>query len=227
MKAYLGALGALAIVAAAAPALADMLFDSGAPIPGSGGPDLAEFFAADHFELAKASTITGGSFDFSNSAGSGQLPSDLTYTIYANTQPGSPNGPPGAVLATGALTIDSTAFVGNPGQTPHFDAFFTLASSFVAEAATQYWFGVNSPSFTDDVFWVESDFHPAVGFDDASKFKSPSDPLNWQRQDQTLAFTLTGAALPEPASWGLLVMGFATLGVTLRRARQRPAAARG
>ncbi|HLZ77161.1 PEPxxWA-CTERM sorting domain-containing protein [Phenylobacterium sp.] len=220
MKTYFGALAALAVVASGAPALADTLFNSGAAIPGSGGPDLAEFNAADQFTLVKASTITGGTFDFSDS--SGTLPANLTYTFYANGGV-APHGPPGTALATGALIIDDSFYIGDPGQTPHYKAIFTLASAFVADAATQYFFGIHSPSFADDVSWVESNFRPAVGFYEASKFDDPSEPTHWRSEDQTLAFSLTGAALPEPASWSLMIIGFSSLGAMLRRSRRRPA----
>lgn len=126
---------------------------------------------------------------------------------------GGAGGPSGAALAT---------FNGSPGST--MDAYSFSASPLLLQAGTTYWLTLSllDPDFGDAVSWSEGLASPSgpgamsagyrFGF---GELGSETFPVGG-----TLAYSIEGASLsavPEPATWGLLILGFGTIGAATRR----------
>ena len=157
----------------------------------------------DDFTLSATSNITGLNFTgqfFNPNTSVGPI-SGFTVNFYSDAA-----GAPGSTLAssftTGTAGQSCTGVVCN----------YSLALNFNADAGTRYWM-----SIVPDLL-----FPPQWGWN----FGSGGNGVAYQtffgtttQQTRDYAFTLTGNAVPEPATWAMMIAGFGIIGGALRRRR--------
>jgi hypothetical protein len=126
-------------------------------------------------------------------------------------------------LGSGTATI-TPAFLLNNGQ--GFDLYSdTISFSGVTLAGGDYWFMLSdatdtggNPMYWDDNNGPSSAWESDLG--DLTNYSSGFDPGS-----NSEAFSILGGGTPEPATWALMLAGFAGLGSALRLRRARTAAA--
>jgi hypothetical protein len=193
----------------AAPVQAGILVDTGEPSIINGGPIISPTsWVAGKFELGRASTITAiqtfHGFNEARPTGSG-----LTFSIRA---------------------VD-TVF-DSPGA-----LLYSMADLGPATPGFSGWFGVGDLSWSlpAGVYWATLEVHAGQDFSGFLAMRPPA-PLpfsffspflqNWLPVDQASqlnrpAWRISGtmAAVPEPASWAMLIAGFGLTGAAMRRRR--------
>jgi hypothetical protein len=86
-------------------------------------------------------------------------------------------------------------------------------------AGTTYWLGIHAAAdfdSRDDIYWITTD--PTVG----NGMESLGGTMdNWFLNGQEHAFYLIGnaGAVPEPATWAMMLVGFGGIGWSMRRRR--------
>ncbi|HEY3800422.1 MAG TPA: PEPxxWA-CTERM sorting domain-containing protein [Caulobacteraceae bacterium] len=214
----LAAVAVLTSTAASAGVLYSQPWDGGANILGSqndtnsGG--LGNFTTVyDNFTLAGGGQITsvdwtGGYF---NPPSQGPI-TQWTVSIYGDSA-----GQPGALLyqetvpGAGGETFNSTV-----SGFPIYN--YDVAANFTAAAGTQYWLSVVPDlGFPPQWGWATGTGGDGVGYQDFFGTLSNT--------GTDFSFTLVGGTVPEPATWALMLAGFAGFGVALRSRRARSAAA--
>ncbi|MBA2919554.1 PEPxxWA-CTERM sorting domain-containing protein [Sphingomonas sp. MAH-20] len=168
---------------------------------GGGNGNFATVY--DNFTLGGASTVTGVSFTggYFNPPTVGNITS-FTLNFYADNA-----GQPGSSLATASIP-------GNGGEScVSTICTYSVAVNFAAAAGTQYWLSiVPDVAFPPQWGWATGSNGDGVAYQDFFGSRS--------RLTADLAFTLTGnAAVPEPATWALMLGGFGLAGAALRRRR--------
>jgi len=201
---FLALLCASAAGIASVPAQAATVYSNG-PIDGTvtawtiGGGQVV----TDSFTLTGTTTITG--FTFGGWSVAGTQISTVDY--------GFSSSPGGVQTGTSALTFG--AVVPGTGFGGAFDVrdyigsvapitlsagtwYFSLGNSVTTNNSVGYWDINNGPSSAD------------IGGSDLAGYYGPTG---------SSAFTLTSGAVPEPASWALMLGGFGLVGGAMRRRR--------
>lgn len=166
----------------------------------------AGYEVSDSFTLAQASTLTGASFDGWNYRD--ETATSVDWTILD----ASPEfGGTALYSGTGALTATSTGDVGF-GFYPIDTYAFALPS--ISLGAGTYWLKLANAQGASITYWDQSDgasasFHSTEG----------------EIASHTFTVTGTSGAIPEPATWALMLTGFLGAGVVLRDQRRRAYAA--
>jgi PEP-CTERM motif len=162
----------------------------------------------DQFTLSSASDVedlewTGGYF---NPPNQGPITA-WTITFYANNA-----GAPGAVLNTLNFTnTGNETFVGNVNDFPIYTYSETFPSYDLA-AGTYFVSVVPDLGFPPQWGWATG----TGGANSAYQtFFGSTNPL-----DESMAFDVTGSAIPEPSTWVMMVAGFTGLGFAAFRARR-------
>jgi hypothetical protein len=175
----------------------------------------------DSFSLTADASITSVSwsgFDLNELLpGTVLNPTSFLVNIYSETA----NGHPGTLL--------STTTIGNSGNAVNTGIMFqntvtlysysgNLATPFQATAGKNYWLEINDPTDNNDWYWATG-----AGPDGTHLSKITGQGTNVTGDD--LAFTLSNvAAVPEPASYALFLLGAGVLlGVQARRKAGRRA----
>ncbi len=166
----------------------------------------AGYEVSDSFNLSQGSTLTGVAFDGWNFRG--ETATSVDWSILdASPEFG------GATLAsgTGALTATFTGDVGF-GVYPIDTYAFDLPSLHLG--AGTYWLKLDNAQGASVTYWDESggpsaSFHNALG----------------EIASHTFTVTGTTGAIPEPATWALMLTGFLGAGAALRGQRRRAYAA--
>lgn len=202
-----------AISGLAAPAGAAVVFQNG-QTGRAGGTEMTALLQAHDFRLTSPALLTGASFYaldlFDNIRG--QI---LSYAFYSDDA-----GLPGTRLASGtasSLRLQSLGRQGGFGS-PEYRVSFRFTDPVVIGAGVNYWFGLQ---FTDgaqgalNILWVnipQNDSAIGAYFENGT----------WTPSITEASFALESgaAAIPEPASWALLVTGFGLAGASLRRRRK-------
>lgn len=158
----------------------------------------------DDFTLGSAATITSVGFVGSYFNGS---PATITaFTLMISSDAG---GIPGAALY-------STTVAGNAGESLVGNvSSYTLPVTFAASAGTKYWLSI----------YPDLGFPPQWGWSTGTGGDNSGYQVffgNGSTLPTDFAFTLNGA-VPEPATWALMIGGFGLAGVALRRRRLQPA----
>ncbi len=174
--------------------------------PGINGPYGTAY---DDFVLGSAAHITGVSFTGLYFPGSvaGNI-TNFAISVYADNA-----GQPGA-------SIYSVNIPGTPVETPTgFSLTFgySFDMDFMASGGTRYWLSV-VPTMLFPPQWGWSEGTGGNG----SLYQDFFGSRNEIAAD--LAFTLTGdvtsGAVPEPATWAMLIIGFGAVGFAARRRRE-------
>ena len=160
--------------------------------------------AYDNFTLASTNTVTGLEFtgQFFNPP---QLATITAFTVnfYADNM-GQPGG-----------TLVSSFTAGNASQNcTGVVCSYNLGVNFNASAGTTYWLSiVPDMGFPPQWGWQGGTGGNGTSYQDffGTRLQNASD----------LAFTLTGGAVPEPSTWGLLILGFGLIGGTMRQTRRK------
>lgn len=196
------ALAAVTTFAAAA-ANADVLYDNHGPASHTVNAWTLGFGyeVSDSFNLAQASTLTGVSFDGWNNRGETATSVDWAILDASPEVSGST-----LFSGTGALSAVSTGDIGF-GVYPIDTYSFTLPS--LGLGAGTYWLKLDNAQGASVTYWDQSggpsqSFHSTVG------------------EIASHTFTVTGStgAVPEPATWALMLTGFLGAGAVLRGQRR-------
>jgi hypothetical protein len=207
-------LGLLAAVALATSiiggaASASIIYDNGAPNSVSGNEATA-WLQTEDFSFLTNTSVTGAGV-YLLSLGSG-WDGSFQYTIFDDN-----TGSPGALLASGSVTPAVTDSGAPSCCGPNsFLYAFDFASTFNAAAGATYHLGIHAAGDYngDSLYWTTTALNAtATGFE---SYQGTQD--NWYDNGQEHAFYLT-SAVPEPASWALMISGFGLAGASLRRRR--------
>ncbi len=206
---YVALIAALAFAGAANAAI---VYDNGAPDTNSGN-DATHWVQAEDFTLGSTTNLQSAVVYLGGFGGLGNWDGNLNWWIFDDA------GGPGTVLASGSAmptAVDS----GNPwccgGNA--YAVEFSLGG-FTATAGTTYWLGFhaqdNSNWARSDIYWVTT-----AGNNTATGHESEDGTFNnWSDNSSEHAFYLN-SAVPEPATWAMLIAGFGLVGASLRRRQQ-------
>ncbi len=179
----------------------------------SGGSSFFDYFQAHDFRLDNAETITGVTLyalDLFDEGG--DLP--IFYGIYTNDA-----NLPGATLASGIVT-DFTRTALGPQQgfgDPEYRISFRFGEAINLDSGARYWLGLR---YGDGTLGGRGLLWSNVGDNDSLQGAEFRDGA-WNASFSEASFSLESgvAAVPEPASWAMLLAGFGLMGVRLRRRR--------
>jgi hypothetical protein len=213
----LATIAAATALTVASSAKASVLYDSPSSGFAVGDPTISEFlvsnWAADTFTLGAPATVVGVKFETWTDPGT--IVQSVDWSIwdsYGTTE-----------LASGAAAaVTSVHFAVNlAGFDINIDQFSIPDLSL---AAGGYWLRLSNAMGNGSTM---------IGWD--STVNSSSLPLNNGDSPYPNTFQILGAdpdrggppagGVPEPATWALLIAGFASVGVALRRSRAAPLAA--
>ena len=206
---------AAAIMAVALPAQAAIVIDKSIDALGTRPNFNASNTAGDQnflvqFTLGSATTLTGAS-----------IYSDYNFPIFGNPVVLKfRNDVGGAPDSSNFATLSSTISVQDNGGSTSVPSSKQLYASFApfALAAGTYWFGLSGVS--------ETGIDLNIGAAGGTPFSLlAGDSIRGFFVEHTLYYRLydgapLGGAVPEPASWAMLIAGFGLTGATLRRRRQ-------
>jgi len=202
----LALLGASVAVLATASANAQTVYDNG-PINGTiTAWTLADWqVITDSFTLTQTTTITGFTFGGWTDAG----------TTITSIQYGFSSSSDGAITGTSALTYGNVVPGTGFGGAYDVRTYTGSVAPITLGAGTWYFsLGANTTTNGDFAYW-DINNGPSNAYANGNSLAGSYGPTS------STAFTLTsGGAVPEPASWALMVGGFGLAGVAMRARRR-------
>jgi hypothetical protein len=215
---------AAAMVVLAAPVSAGVVFDN--PFDGIGGDCVfntncgsvfsGDTYAGQLFTLSSATSLTGASFTAVDQGVDPTQPASVNWRIHAADLNA---GLPSSLIASGNSVIDLRALSAIQGgfNGTVFDYSYGLPS--VSLGAGSYYFAFQAVSSVFAVYLGSAS--PLTG-----AVQSNDGGTTWQANYQNftgVAMSLSdgaSGAVPEPASWAMLIAGFGLVGAAARRRRQ-------
>lgn len=196
---FMSAAAIAAALAVAAPASADVLYNNGAPSYATIGRNIFSFDVSDSFALANASTVTDAVVAL---WWSGDGPTSLDWGISNTPEDYSVDG-------SASLTQITPTGTDTAGFNLHV-AEFTFSLGDVHLGAGTWYLALQNagPGF---VYWDQNG-----GASTATQSTVGSIPSESFRILGT-----EGSGAPEPATWAMMIMGFAGLGTSLRAGRRK------
>jgi hypothetical protein len=215
-------------LALAGAASADIIFDNGAPLTDNGGSEASRWVQAQDFSFAAGASVSGASvyIGFADLLPNAQpFDGPFEYWLFADG-----GGQPGAVLDNGvaqatAAPVAPWNYSYSTSDILRLDIDF--GTPFAAAAGQTYWFGfrLDDDYTRDQLYWMWSETN--LDRDGELKFQGNGhaafmgDFGDWEQGDYEHAFQLhgTAAAVPEPATWAMMILGFGAAGALMRRRR--------
>ena len=200
-----------AAIALAGAANAAVVYNNGGP-NSTAGNDATEWVQAEDFNLGTATTLDKAGVYLAGYSGMGNWDGQLNWWIFGDA------GGPASILASGSATPVATDS-GTPwccGGNAYLVEF--SLNNFHAAAGTTYWLGIHAQDNGNwnrsNIYWVTT-----AGNNTSTGHESMNGTFdNWYNNSNEHAFYLT-SAVPEPATWAMLIAGFGLVGATLRRRR--------
>ena len=184
------------------------VFDQGPP--NTAGGIRGDLLNIDDFTLSASSLLSGATF-YLGYAKTDNTNLSISYSLYADG-----NGTPGTLLQSGSATPLITD-LGPANENYTFNSWaFSFASPIQALADVRYWIGVQQGSDRVAVAQLPGG-NPGAGAVYANNAGS------YNPTGTGLAFSLQGtpvsAPVPEPATWGMMILGLGAVGFAMRRRR--------
>lgn len=202
---------ALSLLLMGAPATAITVYQNG-DLDRTGGTSMTDVTSAHDFTLKTTESLTGVTLIALDLFGElGTLP--MNYFVYVDD-----GGTPGTTLASGVATDFAFTSLGLQGGfgDPEFRVSFRFAQAIDVAAKTTYWLGLlyGDGSGGSGVLWSNI---PDNGTAQGSEFRNGA----WFTAFPEASFALENgvSAVPEPATWVMLVGGFGLAGASIRRRR--------
>jgi len=172
-------------------------------------------FAAQKFTIGSAAVISGGAF---SELDLGTAPTDVTWGIIMADGSG---GLPGTILAAGTDTINASTVLGGDGFYTFRQLFWDMGS--VAIGPGSYYLAIQAISPVKETYLAEGVQHNGAA-------ESHDSGVSWSSGYETIPGVSValfgvggGGAVPEPATWAMMLVGFGGIGLAARR-RARTAA---
>lgn len=183
---------------------------TGTPSPHYGA-DATAYVAASGFTLSQSATITDAHI-WTRTADISQWDGTIEWYVFADDS----NKPAATPIASGLGTnIVHTATGNTYFNLNEYTFDFNLDTPVTLAANTKYWLGIHMES--DYTNPTQIDWEGIGGGYTYGSFEGTFD--NWSAANfNHFAFYLT-STVPEPATWGLMIAGFAGLGFAARRRR--------
>lgn len=221
MKKLIGLLftASAAVLSFSTAAAASTVFDNNPSNTNSSGnnPMAQGYYVAQNFALASAASLNG--FTYNAYTTSATLPvTAVNLNIYANN-----GGAVGAQLFGGTFSVLSSIATGTNGYYTYKD--FSVALPNWSLAAGTYFLGLNVAPSQWDMHWtiVNPGSEGLAGGNYISSSGTTGTFNNYAFEHVfTLSAANTQAAVPEPATWAMMLVGFGILGSALRRSRRQP-----
>ena len=209
-------LAAVAALSLATGAHASVVYDNGGPTPGGLGNETVAWVQSEDFTFATNTAITGAGVYLAGRGNVAAWDGNFQYYIFNNN-----GGAPGTIASSGSVTpiVTDTGTTWCCGGDAYKFAF--NISTFNAVAGNTYWFGIHAGAPTnfnrDEIYWVNT-----LPNGTASGQESNGGTFNnWNNNSTEHAFYLNGTgAVPEPATWAMMLMGFGLVGFGLRNRRK-------
>jgi hypothetical protein len=219
---FLAACAVFALIMASGSARAAIVFNGGSPDQGgvyyaTNGIDGTPGAVAMPFTLSSATLINGVNFWGGCYPATNCGAANITLSAYSSTLAG-----PGTLLFSenfGSANQTATGLlIGGPSGFTEYSYSASFAA--VLAPAGTYYLGITNAT-NPGLFGVETTSNPPVGAVDYQKLTA-SDPFT--PIVANLAFNLTfTAAVPEPSSWAMMILGFAGVGFMAYRRKSKPA----
>ncbi|MGH6988033.1 MAG: PEPxxWA-CTERM sorting domain-containing protein [Caulobacteraceae bacterium] len=185
---------------------ANCSFDTACAVDASKGDD----FAAQLFTLGSAATVTSGAFSEIDTLGT--TPTGVNWALYADVS-GLPSG---SALFSGSSTPTATLISTNADDWDFYEESFAISPAALAPGS--YFLAIQAVSTNFENYLQEGavDSGAAETHDGGTTWSSgygyPDEGM-----DGVSVALYGSAAVPEPASWALMLAGFGGLGWALRR----------
>jgi len=185
----------------------------------------------------------GTTFTAFNSTGVSSFPGTLSYSMVGGLYPVAVKTATGGSYPSNTVTIPSDALVLAPGPDPTDGGPFA-AIRFVAPTAGNYRIAANAVQIDSNINMIEAGFvfrgtRTAFDLTPGTTYLSNYSPTSldttrsfaagealtllignagsYYSDTTAVKFTLSTGAVPEPASWAMLIAGFGLTGAALRR----------
>ena len=207
------AASATAALAFASPAFAATVYDNGTPTT-SGGNEATAWVQTEDFSFATATTLGGAGVYI---GGFGDISAyDGAFQYYLFDDAG---GNPGTILQTASVTPTITTSGFNSFSGSAYLFAFDFSSAFTAAAGATYHLGIHASGpgdyNRDEIYWLTTALNATqTGIE--SEGGTFNNFIN-NNNEHSFYLTDAAAAVPETATWAMMLAGFGMVGFAMRR----------